>query len=42
MVDGKAFAQIKGSYLKIKVKGFKEGDIKEEDTVKVKLTKVTK
>ena len=42
IADGKAFAQIKGSYLKLKIKNFKEGEIKEGDHVNVKLTKVTK
>lgn len=40
--DGKAFAQLKGSYLKLKVKNFQEGEIREGDHVMAKLTKVTK
>lgn len=42
IADGKAFAQIKGSYLKLKVKNFAKDEIKEGDHVTVKLTKVTK
>jgi hypothetical protein len=44
VVEGgaKAFAQIRGSYLKLKVKGLKPGDITEGDSILVKLLKVTK
>src|SRR5690606_13028492 len=42
IADGKAFAQLKGSYLKLKVKNFAEDSIKEGDHVTAKLTKVTK
>ena len=38
----KAFAQIKGSYLKIKVKQLKAGDLIEGDNILVNLVKVTK
>jgi len=44
MIEGKtkAFAQIKGSYLKLKVKEFKEDQVKVGDNVIVTLKKVTK
>lgn len=42
MTDDKAFAQIKGSYLKLKIKNFKKDELHEGDHVNVKLTKVTK
>ena len=38
----KAIAQIKGSYLKVKVKELKPGKVKEGDNVLVALKKVTK
>ena len=38
----KAFAQIKGSYLKVKVKQLKPGQVTEGDNIIVKLLKVTK
>ena len=44
VVEGgnKAFAQIKGSYLKLKVKELKAGQVTEGDNIIVKLMKVTK
>ena len=43
VAEGKAFAQIKGSYIKIKVKGYKEKDqIQVGDHIISSLQKVTK
>jgi len=42
VADGKAFAQIKGSYIKIKVKGHSKDEIKVGDHVTATLKKVTK
>lgn len=44
VVEGgsKAFAQIRGSYLKLKVKGLQAGQVTEGDNILVKLVKVTK
>jgi hypothetical protein len=40
LADQKAFAQIKGSYLKIKVKQLGTTKLKPQDTVLTKITKV--
>lgn len=42
VAEGKAFAQIKGSYIKLKVKGFEETKLKVGDHVVASLKKVTK
>ena len=42
LIEDKAIAQIKGSYLKLKVKEFKEGQVKVGDNLIVNLKKVTK
>lgn len=43
LADGKAFAQIKGSYVKIKVKGYSASDkLKVGDHIFSNLKKVTK
>lgn len=41
-VDGKVFAQIKGTYLKLKVKNIEKVKLNKGDHINVKLLKVTK
>lgn len=42
VADGKAFCQLKGTYIKLKVKGHDKEILKPGDHVMSKLTKVTK
>lgn len=42
IADGKVFAQVKGSYHKLKVKGSEKVQLKVGDHVMAKLEKVTK